>query len=173
MKNKICIILLTALTVLLAGCGRSAMQEEKLPPDAEITSAPEESSAPTSSDAPTEAQELDESSVSETPVVPQEPAAQELPIDQDYPAVNNRVGADSSGIPEDCDHSFLDETVLVSCQQAGYIRHTCEKCGYTYDEPVELYAEHVYLDGVCIWCGTSAPDSYPGFSEIELERDDP
>ena len=54
-----------------------------------------------------------------------------------------------------CEHEFGEETILqkATCSEEGEIKHTCEICGYTENQPSSKL-EHNYINKICTECGT-------------------
>ena len=55
--------------------------------------------------------------------------------------------------------------------EKGYTQHVCTKCGYTYTDAETPLANHFYVDGYCIWCGTPIPGGIWWDTTVELSDD--
>lgn len=50
-------------------------------------------------------------------------------------------------------HSYTTETVLPTCEEEGYTKHTCQNCGYIYSDNFVQPLGHNVQNGQCTDCG--------------------
>ncbi|MGN0491477.1 dockerin type I domain-containing protein [Ruminococcus sp.] len=50
-------------------------------------------------------------------------------------------------------HSYTTETVLPTCEEEGYTKHTCQNCGYIYSDNYVQPLGHNVQNGQCADCG--------------------
>lgn len=60
--------------------------------------------------------------------------------------------------PQECAHTFIDETVMPNCKAQGYTTHTCLKCGYQYTDSYTA-PQHDYGKYLCDFCGAPDPSN--------------
>lgn len=57
-------------------------------------------------------------------------------------------------------HTYSDESFNPSCSSQGYVRHTCVRCNYYYDDafvdPLEHDYEHILVPSTCVTYGYTA-----------------
>ncbi len=61
-----------------------------------------------------------------------------------------------------CPHeTFTESKVDPTCEERGYTRYTCTKCGYSYINDYVPETGHYYYNGTCVWCEGAEPFDGP------------
>ena len=84
-------------------------------------------------------------------------------MEGDAEFVCKRCGAKTNeSVPAAGHHAVVDPAVEATCRDTGLTQGMhCDVCGAVLEEQETIPArDHLFLGGVCVWCGEAAPEGY-------------